>query len=782
MWVTIRIFAVCFALASNVFASALVAAQMSTAEQADSVERLKTIAKTLQEMQQQIPQHHLSPEALAEKNDYEPEQIVAWIKQNIQFTPSPGYQLAPQSALQAATGNALEQALLLQNVLVQAGLEVRLVKATLDEGQAMTLLRESFVSSEARAWQLDSAIRDEYFKRLSLQFSGDDNKLNERQSVLDSLTPWPDSAVYQDAQSLAADLSTAIKEQQAASIASTPSLLLPWLSNAQDYYFVKYRWGQGDPWLEAHPAFSVSDPTIVSSSYHTEGLEQYQHKVTLQAFITRELDGETQTIPVSGVHKTTVVELVETQLQFDTIPSGIQQALADKSLDSLEGGQFFIPSINSELAPNARLFTLDGRDYSPAELSDPMAEIGIAADKKVSDLTKRLDGALGKKPEQGDKTLGDKVSNSRLIHYFLAIEWSAPNGYKRSLHRTIYRGQPGLTPSQELASVTQHVALAVTPATLAPAAELYSSLDTIRSAFALMAEFNEEQYSDAQMLKQMRLWARERTDLVFNSVATLAEEAAGSARLFSHAPVMALKWEEQTAQYGQRGSNTESSTRTTFDYLINAAQIAVVNGEMIEMVPSRTLGYGVWSTYGESIVVSGTEQRDGLSADSTSAANAFNRALVHNELSVLSSALLDSANSSAANTVPVQLAERIVEDTEYIYLLPQADENNALTAYYRINPTTGEALGYSIDGRGSVFSETTIAYLAVASQTVSALAKVAACAHGDPPPTAAEGRACLGCVVLQHSIAMIAALTLGPAGTIAAQFAADGADAGCSFL
>ena len=454
-------------------------AQISTNEQAASIKKLEAISQTLKQMQQHIPHHYLSPEALAEANDYEPEKIVAWIKQNIQFTPSPGYQLSPKSTLQTITGNALEQAVLLQNVLVQAGLEVRLASTTLDADQAMTLLRESFVPSPASKWELDPGIRNDYFKKLSLHFGDSENSLSERYASLETLIPWPQSPVYKQAKALAKEFSVAISKSQLARPMGSDKLLQPWIKNAQDYYFVKYRFSQGDPWAEAHPAFSASKPIIASSAYHTEGMEQQHHQITIQAFITREINGKKETVAVTGQHKSTVADLFEHQLRFATVPSGMHKALEQKSLKSLESGQFFAPSINNELDKGVRLFTADGRDYSPIEVSDPLGGIAISSNKKITQLTEKLGDKLGGKNNQASQD----TSSSRLLHYFLAVTWSAPNGHKRSLRRTIYRHQTEQTPTQMLNAITQSAVLGVTPAILAPAAELHASLGTMAICF-----------------------------------------------------------------------------------------------------------------------------------------------------------------------------------------------------------------------------------------------------------------------------------------------------------
>lgn len=752
-------------------------AQMSTIEQANSLEKFKGITKTIEEMQNEIPMHYLSPEALAEVNDYDPEKIATWVKKNIQFTPSPGYQLSPTSALRTATGNSLEQAILLQNVLVQAGLEVRLAKATLNTAQAMTLLRESFIPSPAKQWSLDPAVRDQSFRKLSLQLGNAENDLVEHYVSYKNLIPWPDSPVIKEAKSLASDFSSEIAKKHGSAAHSEASNIEPWLSNSKDYYFVKYRFSQGDPWLQAHPAYSTSTPVIVNSAYHTSGVQEQHHQITLQAFITREVNGKKETIPVSALHKSTVSELFEKQLKFTTTPSGIQNAIAQRSFLPLQSDQFFAPIINGQLTKGSRFFSLDGKDYSLLEVTNPMGKIAVASNKKIDQLNKRLDRGLGDKESSIDKN--ESVPKSRLLHYYLTITWSAPGGNRRSLRRTIYRERTGQEPNEIFEAITQSTALAVTPATLTPAAELFESLDTLRSAFELLSKLNAEQYTESQTLNQLSEWSRSRNDLSFNGVVKLAEEIVdSSSQLFSDAPVVALKWELQANGKNNLALQSIPKTKTSFDYLINAAQVAVLTDDSVATSPTRTLEYGVWSTYGEAIVLSDTKQRERLNEQSLSAANFFNKSFSERKLSIISSKDLNKA-STPDGLIPAHLSENIVENPEYLFLFPQSENKLKVGAYYRVHPLTGEALGYSLEGRGTAMTEEA-AFSSTMIHAVSGAGKMIACINGGDAD--GEQLSCLGCATLQLAIALISGIGGIPTSfTVGFETAAGIADVGCSF-
>ncbi|MFK7976957.1 MAG: hypothetical protein AB8C02_12525 [Halioglobus sp.] len=733
------------------------AAQMPDPEKVMSVSKLKVMAKSISKLREQIPPQYLSPESVAEINDYEPEQIAGWVKQNIQFTPSPGYQLSPEMTLQTATGNALEQAQLLQTVLVQAGLEVRLAQATLSTEQANTLLRESFIKSPARQWQLDAPTREDYYQQLAVELGLQKNALIDRYTALKNLTAWPESGVYSEAQTLATEISTAIKALQNGQTPTSETLLQPFLANAQEYYFVKYRFAQGEPWQEAHPAFSSSVPSIDNSKYLTQPMDQYHHKVTLQAFITREAKGKKQTIPVSPLHKTTVAELLDQQVHFATTPSGMPKAIEERSLASLESGQIFAPSINGKVDPNARLFSLDGSDYSLGEISSSVSALSTATNKKVGGFTQSLEGALGTKADQSS------ASGSHLLRYFLSITWSAPNGQERSIERTIYSKQAEQSPAQALEAITQRAVLAASASVLTPAAEMHAGLDTMHSAFTLLAKLNAEQYTQAQVFDQMNGWANQRKDLLFQGAAKISAEAAAKQRLFSQAPVLAIKWERRN------GASSSMTARKTFDYLINAAQVATLDGQTIEISYDKTLAYGVWSTYSEALLLSNTDQRNALPEKSESAANTFNNAISGQGFSVLTTANQKTNSSTQAPRIPAHLTDAIASNPQHLFVVPKGSLGDTPLAYYAVDARTGEALGYTLDGRGS--STEYAVFLSNLGSSIYAGIKMLACiVKGD-----AEGEqlSCLGCATLQLAISLIGGAYLSAEAAIAGEGAGE---------
>lgn len=762
-------------LANRLFAfTAFFLALSSNASQADedSANRLRAVSQSLEVLQREIPAHYLSPEALAENQDYEPEKIIGWIKQNIQYQPSPGYQLTPQSALRTATGNALEQAVLLQNVLVQAGLEVRLARTTLEHDQAMALLRESFVASPARQWELDPKVREARFKQISRTLGGDENAVSQHFANSEGLTPWRQSGVYNQANALSQNLSKTL--QNANAWKDNGELLQPWVNNAQAYYFVKYRFSQGEPWAQAHPAFTSANPTIEESTYVTEGFEDQHHQVTVQAFITRETDGKEETIPVSAVHSQTVASLFENQLQFSTIASGLQKAIEEKSATALQASRFFAPAINGKLAKSARYFTLDGRDLSPAQVNDPMGKIGTVANEKITQMTGALDDALGT-PTPGDETTSNPAS--RLLHYYLTIQWTAPSGVSRTLERSIYRPTADQNAATAQAEITQRAVLAATPATLTPAAELFTSLQDQRAVLALMAKLKTQDYTESQLSRQLGDWSRNRNDLIFNTAVKISRASAGEAALFSQAPVIALRWEKQADEGTPATSESTSNSPTmAFDYLVNSAQTASLAGNVVSINPTQTLVYGVWSTYGEAVLMSGSPQRDSLAVDSISAAGAFNRLSRQGKITVVDA---NSAGSLPNGSIPPLLQKRILQNPQYAYILPSPNtvgSNNPYDyAYYRVNPATGETLGYSLNGRGVAISETT-QLLLIDIATAVTIGKMIGCFFKG----GSEGEVvtCLGCTLLQYAIAAVA-YGLAP---VAAAVAAGVGEVGCSFV
>ncbi|RTZ63939.1 MAG: hypothetical protein DSZ29_06225 [Aquificaceae bacterium] len=703
------------------------------------------IIKTLTELAKEIPEYYLSLDGVAEYNEYDEKKIIPWISKHIQYRPTAGYQLTPVNTLQTATGNALEQATLLQNILLQAGFEARIAKTVLDDKTAILLLKQSFIRSPASNWKLSDASREKYLKKLALAYSKPENTLLEKYAKIQSLTPWVKSKVYKDSNKLATLLYDVVEKEKAWNF--TDNALKPWLDIAKNYYFVKYRMSQGDKWQQAHPAFIENAPSIEKSTYFKDDIAKQYHQITLQAFITRKVDHKKQTVAVTPLIRRNSQALFDHQLTFITAPTSYQKAMQEQNIALLENNKLFVPTLDGSLIENSRAFDLEGHDYSAQDLMDPSHQLANTILKKAK-TNVTLDTLL-----DNDKSVDKKKVSSELLDYYLKITWRAPNGSSQELTRIIYKKNKDLNLTAINHDITQKVSLSSEPAILTPASLLHKQLSAQIAIFKLLKKANLAEISQAQVISQLSAWYKKQKDFRYNSVLALSQQTAKNQQYFSKSPLLAMIWERK-----QDAKKTSDNVIVTFDYLLNTAQVVSLADNNLSIDRKATLHHGVWGTYSEAIVQGGQQQRETLPPNTVSAATQFNKQATDSSSIYVINNTEDINNHPQLNssTRSILLAER-KQHPEYLYLIAKSQSNESLSAYYRINSKTGETLGYSALGRGATSAE----YVVLAK--VGVILYNEASGLIDCKKSGGNVRGCSVCVMLSASIS---ALTMGMTTTV----------------
>lgn len=731
--------------------SCLFISMFSFAEEKQALAEAEII-QVLTELRKQIPQQYLSLDAVAEYNEYDENKIIEWLSKNIQYTPSPGYQLTPERTLQTATGNALEQAILLQNILIQAGFEARIAKTELDETTATSLLKQSFNSSPSKNWDLDEKIYNKYLKNLSDTLKQPQNSLFDKFKELNALTPWRESKLFKDSELLAKIFSNAIAQENAWQ--TSDSMLKPWIEIAKDYYFVKYRLAQGDKWLQVHPAFVESPPVIEKSSYYTDDISSQHHQITLQAFITRKTDQKTETIAVIPPIERSSLELFEHQLTYETVPSKFQEAMNENALELTYESEFFIPTINGVLIENTRVFGLDGEDYAAKDILGSSQQFVKMNKKNITSTTSTLDKLA--KPK--DEINNPKVKPSILLDYYFKISWKSPNGDSRELRRTIYQRNDKEIQKENkklaIHNISQRVLLAAEPAVLTPAAQFSEQLKTQISIFEYSKNAKSLNYSTPQIISKLNQMYDNQKDFRFNNTLELSLQNENKERYFSAPPMIAMIWELKTFD------NNQLNGTTTFDYLINAAQVVKLSDSQLEMDLSATVSHGVWSTFSEALVQAKQQEpgkqlsRRKLPDNVVSAAGQFNQASMDGSVYTTVKNTHQLEKYTHLNELGKRiLTEDLNNNPHYLYLLPVKRPQSDFLAYYRVDTQTGETLGYSESGRGEA------SYIIQAKLFMNLVAGaygLGKCLGGEKKGMAAVG--CTMCTLISTTAGMIASV------------------------
>ncbi len=126
----------------------LFAAQSSLGREPESVIDYEILVTSLDKMNQKldvlqgaVDQTRFDPEKWLDKLEYDANEVLKAVSEQIGFQPYPGVLRGVAGTLRARAGNSLDQALLLAYLLKSAGYEARITRGTLDDIEAARLQR-----------------------------------------------------------------------------------------------------------------------------------------------------------------------------------------------------------------------------------------------------------------------------------------------------------------------------------------------------------------------------------------------------------------------------------------------------------------------------------------------------------------------------------------------------------------------------------------------------------------------------------------------------------------
>ena len=103
---------------------------------------LENMYEQLREREDELDKKSFSPEALADEAGNSKEALYEWVKKNTLFVPYKGTLKGSRGVLMDRLGNSLDRALLLHELLNEAGYEVRLARGTLSDKKAEDVLQK----------------------------------------------------------------------------------------------------------------------------------------------------------------------------------------------------------------------------------------------------------------------------------------------------------------------------------------------------------------------------------------------------------------------------------------------------------------------------------------------------------------------------------------------------------------------------------------------------------------------------------------------------------------
>jgi hypothetical protein len=340
----------------------------------------------------------------------EAEAIVAEVHRRVRFEPYHGVLRGAEGTLASGGGNAFDQALLSARLLGDAGYDVEIRRAYLDDALAEVVWRQVGVGGGAP----DGA---------------------PVEAVADGWEAVPTAATQLDAEveRVAATLEAEVAEVDALLAAALPlrdGLDERLRAAARDYVWVAVRLGSDEPWSDLHPVFGGTASELAGltpdTTYRDELPEDVQHRFRFQAVLERRVGDELRTAPVMAAWEVPTANLFGVPVTYTNVPDGLARVDEGSGVDAVvDATALFFPMLRGELPAGALAFDLTGATVPPDAAASPFAALFATVGRAVGDAVSSL-GGLG-----GGEDTGDAVA---LTGFWLEFTTIAPDG-SETVHR-----------------------------------------------------------------------------------------------------------------------------------------------------------------------------------------------------------------------------------------------------------------------------------------------------------------------------------------------------------
>jgi len=363
---------------------AALAAEPATEGLEDIEARIEQLHRSADRLRNGLKRERFDPEARVDSADFDLDNLVAFVRDEIVFQPYAGTLRGAAGTLRASAGNSLDQSLLLAQMLKSAGYDARIVRTDLTEDQALSLL--SAVGNPPPPSDLDyldAAIEE--------AFGTSGGEPSESR-------PITETSYHADALRYAGAL---LETLEGAGLAPTPrDVTARLLETVRSYFWVEQRDGPSADWQPAHPAFGSIEPPaeLAPAETFSESIpEHYQHRFAMTAWVEQWLNGAIEKHQIMAPWTAPVANLAGVPIRFQNVPNGVSRDNTDDLDAVLAATQVFTPFVGESAAKGAMAFDLQGRSIDPmAQGGSPAAGIiKTVGDKFVdaaSDMADREDG------------------------------------------------------------------------------------------------------------------------------------------------------------------------------------------------------------------------------------------------------------------------------------------------------------------------------------------------------------------------------------------------------
>ena len=643
-----------------------------------------------------VDQTRFDPDKWLDKLEYDAENVLQAVSEQISFQPYPGVLRGVAGTLRAHAGNSLDQALLLAYLLRSAGYDARITRGILDDNEAGRLL-----STVGKGVDSSKETLSYLLPVIQSQFGALAAKSPEN-------IDWNKLALSKRSSAAANAL---LESLSSAGVKFEPrDITKKFLAVTRDYFWVQHRDGPGDSWTDAHPAFGKQKPpaNIAAEEYFTQSIpEKYQHRLTISAALKQRQLNTVSIHQLMTPYTRPVANLHGVALSYRNHPNGLSLENVDDIGKAIESSQFLMPIFNGKAAPGAMAFDLKGR------VIDPM----VASSGGAS-----LFATLASAMEQATSGVVDQEDSKPVLaldSMWLDFSFSSPDGTEVSYRRYILPPRNGgkTTPAELLwPLITDHTYMVNTgrqPLDYIAAQYLTAGISGNTWYKALIHKYthpaqgtpmpSEQPPQDFALLTQYHLMDADPMGL--SSAITYRAEPG----------LLGIR----------RGFRDANTAFIGVDVVANAMLHVKYEKGRLWMDPEAALRRGVWDTSTE--VVPARSMNLAV-VQSSNTVDIFNQASEQNiDLKTIRpgrGGTLDSRNLTPPTIISIQADL----DNGYIVIIPTlTPKGAAMTGWWRVNPETGETLGMTADGYGSELVEYLTQITNIALGMVNALSALKAC-------------------------------------------------------
>ena len=661
----------------------------SASGESEAMERLDRFHELLLELRSHLDRSQFDLDALLERLDHDPDEILRFVTEEIYFEQYPGLLRGAQGTLMARAGNALDQAVLLATLLKDAGRDARIARVTLGPEQAALLIRQMNVERRPAPTIGDLEKIREVLRRM-LDLVGAAQNADE---LLDRVGTAPDvrsTDVYARA---VADRDWLLAQLDQAKVrVGDPEALDRITTEARDYFWVEHRAGS-EPWRSAHPAFDEpmrARLNLEVVQHFTEEIPpELQHRFRFEVVLERRMGERTEEVPILSGWEHPVANLVGEPLTYTNVPDSWLENIDVRELEAaLDRADLFLP-----------LFNVKQRGDEAFDVAGMTAQIDAAATAAAGALrtvSSKLSsagaavGALGREDSSAEAGSG----MTELLQQRLEFTFIAPGGREERFVRRVLP-EAGSAPTLEMKrrlAVTHTFMLA--PGSYPEAYVIDRMIDQHRNNRPLV-EVHLKKALDPVARIVMPSEALSAVDLrSLEHLLLYPLFDAGAAGDLTYRPVASLV-------VVSRGLPADGAAPGIVDIVRNQRRSFSRSDGVLSPSFQASLSTGVWESHAEELAL-GAGQEEPFSA-----ARAF-RAARDSKVGIVT---LKPGETSSVDALGVSEVARknlrIDLEAGFAVMVPRETPSGRgeRTGWWRIDPASGETLAVGDDGRGVSLTE-----------------------------------------------------------------------------